>query len=161
MDEPPFALVCGWRYPLLIIAKGGSFSTVSTLRLYSSTSIACGFLYKRNRAFPTGNALLYISLSYVDFSGCFLRGAPCFCFVQRANCAITYYNPAQPSKCLYYTTICATFLLNAHLSGCQNYRAFLSERLRLLCQKIPDTLCSRPRNNYIRLNSALVHAIPF
>ena len=27
MDEPPFALVCGWRYPLLIIAKGGSFST--------------------------------------------------------------------------------------------------------------------------------------
>ena len=67
MDEPPFALVCGWRYPLLIIAKGGSFSTVSTLRLYSSTSIACGFLYKRNRAFPTGNALLYISLSYVDF----------------------------------------------------------------------------------------------
>ena len=80
---------------------------------------------------------------------------------ERANCAITYYNPAQLSKCLYYTTICATFLLNAHLSGCQNYKAFLSERLRLLCQKIPDTLCSRPRNNYIRLNSALVHAIPF
>ena len=46
MDEPPFALVCGWRYPLLIIAKGGSFSTVSMLRLYSSTSIACGFLYE-------------------------------------------------------------------------------------------------------------------
>ena len=80
---------------------------------------------------------------------------------ERANCAITYYTPAQLSKCLYYTTICATFLLNAHLSGCQNYKAFLSERLRLLCQKIPDTLCSRPRNNYIRLNSALVHAIPF
>jgi hypothetical protein len=38
--------LCGWRYPLLIIAKGGSFSTVSTLRLYSSTSIACGFLYE-------------------------------------------------------------------------------------------------------------------
>ena len=49
MDEPPFALVCGWRYPLLIIAKGGSFSTVSTLRLFSSTSIACGFLYEVNR----------------------------------------------------------------------------------------------------------------
>jgi hypothetical protein len=49
MDEPPFALVCGWRYPLLIIAKGGSFSTVSTLRLYSSTSIACGFLYEKDR----------------------------------------------------------------------------------------------------------------
>ena len=48
MDEHPFALVCGWRYPLLIIAKGGSFSTVSTLRLYSSTSIACGFLYEEN-----------------------------------------------------------------------------------------------------------------
>ena len=48
MDEPPFALACGWRYPLLIIAKGGSFSTVSTLRLYSSTSIACGFLYERS-----------------------------------------------------------------------------------------------------------------
>ena len=48
MDEPPFALVCGWRYPLLIIAKGGSFSTVSTLRLFSSTSIACGFLYEKN-----------------------------------------------------------------------------------------------------------------
>ena len=43
MDEPPFALVCGWRYPLLIIAKGGSFSTASTLRLHSSTSLACGF----------------------------------------------------------------------------------------------------------------------
>ena len=50
MDEPPFALVCGWRYPLLIIAKGGSFSTVSTLRLFSSTSIACGFLYERQWA---------------------------------------------------------------------------------------------------------------
>ena len=37
---------------------------------------------KKNRAFPTGNALLYISLSYVDFSGCVLfRGAPCFCFI--------------------------------------------------------------------------------
>ena len=35
---------------------------------------------KRNRAFPTGNALLYISLSYVDFSGCVRVGAPCFCF---------------------------------------------------------------------------------
>lgn len=50
MDEPPFALVCGWRYPLLIIAKGGSFSTVSTLRLYSSTSIACGFLHEKKAA---------------------------------------------------------------------------------------------------------------
>ena len=101
-------------------------------------AVVCGFF----RAHPSGRTLFL------------------FC-PERANCAITYYNPAQPSKCLYYTTICATFLLNAHLSGCQNYRAFLSERLRLLCQKIPDTLCSRPRNNYIRLNSALVHAIPF
>ena len=54
MDEPPFALVCGWRYPLLIIAKGGSFSTVSTLRLYSSTSIACGFLYEEKQSVPDG-----------------------------------------------------------------------------------------------------------
>ena len=34
-----------------------------------------------NRAYPTGNALLYISLSYVDFSGCVRVGAPCFCFI--------------------------------------------------------------------------------
>jgi hypothetical protein len=54
MDEPPFALVCGWRYPLLIIAKGSSFSTVSTLRLYSSTSIACGFLYEEKQSVPDG-----------------------------------------------------------------------------------------------------------
>ena len=33
---------------------------------------------KRNRAFPTGNALLYISLSYVDFSGCVRRAHPIF-----------------------------------------------------------------------------------
>ncbi len=117
---------------------------------------------KKNRAFPTGNALLYISLLSVAFGRVRPGGRTLFLFCpERANCAITYYNPAQLSKCLYYTTICATFLLNAHLSGCQNYKAFLSERLRLLCQKIPDTLCSRPRNNYIRLNSALVHAIPF
>ena len=37
-------------------------------------------LAKKNRAFPTGNALLYISLSYVDFSGCVRVDAPCFCF---------------------------------------------------------------------------------
>ena len=36
---------------------------------------------KKNRAFPTGNALLYISLSYVDFSGCVRVGAPYFCFI--------------------------------------------------------------------------------
>ena len=35
---------------------------------------------KKNRAFPTGNALLYILLSYVDFSGCVRVGASCFCF---------------------------------------------------------------------------------
>ena len=40
---------------------------------------------KKNRAFPTGNALLYISLSSVDFSGYVLfRGAPCFCFIEMA-----------------------------------------------------------------------------
>ena len=36
----------------------------------------------KSRKFPLGNSLLYISLLYVDFSGCVLfRGAPCFCFV--------------------------------------------------------------------------------
>ena len=36
---------------------------------------------KKNRAFPMGNARLYISLSYVDFCGVRpIRGAPCFCF---------------------------------------------------------------------------------
>ena len=35
---------------------------------------------KKNRKFPLGNSLLYISLSYVDFSGCVRVGAPCFCF---------------------------------------------------------------------------------
>ena len=59
MDEPPFALVCGWRYPLLIIAKGGSFSTVSTLRLYSSTSIACGFLYEESSLKSSDSKLLF------------------------------------------------------------------------------------------------------
>ena len=60
MDEPPFALVCGWRYPLLIIAKGGSFSTVSTLRLYSSTSIACGFLYEQKSTTHFCAALFFL-----------------------------------------------------------------------------------------------------
>ena len=32
---------------IIVIAKGGSFSTVSTLRLYSSTSLACGFSYEK------------------------------------------------------------------------------------------------------------------
>ena len=36
---------------------------------------------ERNRAFPMGNALLYILLSYVDFSGCVRRDAPYFCFI--------------------------------------------------------------------------------
>ena len=34
---------------------------------------------KKNRKFPLGNSLSY--LSCVDFAGCVLRGAPCFCFV--------------------------------------------------------------------------------
>ena len=43
---------------------------------------------KKNRAFPTGNALLYILLSHVDFSGCVLfGGAPCFLF-----CLISPYS---------------------------------------------------------------------
>ena len=36
---------------------------------------------KKNRAFPTGNALLYISLLSVALAGCVRVGAPCFCFV--------------------------------------------------------------------------------
>lgn len=49
MDEPPFALV-RLALPASIVAKGGSFFTVSTLVLFSSTSIACGFLVKKNKA---------------------------------------------------------------------------------------------------------------
>ena len=40
---------------------------------------------KKNRAFPTGNALLYISLSYVDFSGCVQQDAPCFYFFRTVH----------------------------------------------------------------------------
>ena len=49
MDEPPFALSMRLALPASIIAKGGSFSTVSTLRLYSSTSLACGFSYENKK----------------------------------------------------------------------------------------------------------------
>ena len=38
---------------------------------------------KRNRAFPMGNALLYISLLSVDFQGASIQGAPCFCFEKK------------------------------------------------------------------------------
>ena len=48
MDEPPFALSMRLALPASIIAKGGSFSTVSMLRLYSSTSLACGFSYEKD-----------------------------------------------------------------------------------------------------------------
>ena len=68
MDEPPFALVCGWRYPLLIIAKGGSFSTVSTLRLFSSTSLACGFLYEQ-KSTAHFCAMLFSGGDYRDRTG--------------------------------------------------------------------------------------------
>ena len=40
---------------------------------------------KKNRAFPTGNALLYIALSYVDFSGCVQQDAPCFYFFRTVH----------------------------------------------------------------------------
>lgn len=46
LDEPPFALSMRLALPASIIAKGGSFSTVSMLQLYSSTSLACGFSYE-------------------------------------------------------------------------------------------------------------------
>ena len=37
----------------------------------------------KNRKFPLGNSLLYISLSHMDFSGCVRVDAPCFllCFI--------------------------------------------------------------------------------
>ena len=57
MDEPPFALSMRLALPASIIAKGGSFSTVSTLRLFSSTSIACGFLYEKEIDFPERGCL--------------------------------------------------------------------------------------------------------
>ena len=38
---------------------------------------------ERNRAFPMGNALLYISLLSVDFQGASIQGAPCFCFEKK------------------------------------------------------------------------------
>ena len=49
-----------------------------------------------------------------SLAGCVLfRDAPCFCFVQ--GCALTSYNPAQPSKCFHCTTTSATVLLwSAH-----------------------------------------------
>ena len=50
MDEPPFALSMRLALPASIIAKGGSFSTVSMLRLYSSTSLTCVFLMKKTPA---------------------------------------------------------------------------------------------------------------
>ena len=59
MDEPPFALSMRLALPASIIAKGGSFSTVSTLRLYSSTSIACGFLYEENSLKSSDSKLLF------------------------------------------------------------------------------------------------------
>lgn len=79
MDEPPFALVCGWRYPLLIIAKGGSFSTVSTLRLYSSTSIACGFLYEEKQSVPDGErSVVHIAIVCGFWQGASFGAHPVF-----------------------------------------------------------------------------------
>ena len=51
-------------------------------------------LVKKNRAFLTGNALLYISLSYVDFLGCVRVGAPFFCFIffKLPDCLFVFYN---------------------------------------------------------------------
>ena len=53
---------------------------------------------KKNRAFPTGNALLYISLSHVDFSGCVLfGGAPCFLFCLIFPCSAVLFS--LPTGC--------------------------------------------------------------
>ena len=38
---------------------------------------------KRNRAFPTGNALLYILLVSVNFQSASIQGALCFCFEKK------------------------------------------------------------------------------
>ena len=57
MDEPPFALV-RLALPASIVAKGGSFFTVSTLVLFSSTSIACGFLVKKKRRRPNASSAI-------------------------------------------------------------------------------------------------------
>ncbi len=39
---------------------------------------------EKNRAFPTGKALLYISLLSVGFEGAIrIQGAPCFCFEKK------------------------------------------------------------------------------
>ena len=54
MDEPPFAFV-RLALPASIVAKGGSFFTVSTLVLFSSTSIACGFLVNTRKRPPFGD----------------------------------------------------------------------------------------------------------
>ena len=40
---------------------------------------------KEKQSVPDGNALLYISLSYVDFSGCVRRAHPVFCFFSGSN----------------------------------------------------------------------------
>ena len=53
---------------------------------------------KKNRAFPTGNALLYILLSHVDFSGCVLfGGAPCFLFCLISPCFAVLFS--LPTGC--------------------------------------------------------------
>ena len=48
---------------------------------------------ERNRAFPPGNSLLYISLSYVDFSGC----VPSEPFHLRSSTSFHISCPAQTS----------------------------------------------------------------
>ena len=62
---------------------------------------------KKNRAFPTGNALLYISLSYVDFSGCVRRGRTLF----------FCYTPDVPSRI-------------SHRRNCVNLTQFLPTAAR-------------------------------
>ena len=68
MDEPPFALSMRLALPASIITKGGSFSTVSMLRLFSSTSIACGFLYESmNKSGALQKAPLLLSKKVLPF----------------------------------------------------------------------------------------------
>ena len=52
---------------------------------------------KRNRAFPTGNALLYISLLYVVFGRVRPGGAPCFLFCLISPCSAVLFS--LPTDC--------------------------------------------------------------
>ena len=53
MDEPPFALVCGWRYPLLIIAKATSHQICESSLMWGGFYFI-GFLFAGINIVGTG-----------------------------------------------------------------------------------------------------------